>query len=182
MAVEVTQAARPFTYDDLEAMSDDGYRREIIEGTLFVTPAPNGAHQRVGGKLYARLLAGETPETMAMQAPYDWRVPDGGSVQPDLMVIRRRDFDPNGPLPQTAQPLLVVEVLSPSNRAQDRLLKRDLYERLGVPAYWIVDPLEPSIVSLRLADGRYEVEYEGAGSFRTGWPFPLEVELADLAR
>ncbi|HWG73951.1 MAG TPA: Uma2 family endonuclease [Acidimicrobiales bacterium] len=173
---------RPFTYEDLEGMPDDGYRREIIGGSLIVTPARAGGHQRVAGKLYASLQAAETVETMAMVAPYDWKLFDGGSVQPDVMVIRRPDFDPSGPLPASAVPLLVVEVLSRSNSAQDRILKRDLYQRLGVPAYWLVEPCEPVLMSLRLADGRYEVEAETSGVFRTDWPFPIEIAIAELAR
>ncbi len=181
MAVEMTQPAVPFTYDDLEGMPDDGYRREIIGGSLIVTPSPAGGHQRVTGKLYALVQAAEVPGNMAMVAPYDWKLPDGGSVQPDVMVIRRQDFDRDGPLPTSAAPLLVVEVLSPSNAAQDRALKRDLYERLGVPAYWIVDPSAPSLLALRLAEGRYIIEDETSGTFRTDWPFPLSVDLANLA-
>jgi len=182
MAVEMAHPARPFTYEDLEGMPDDGYRREIIGGCLIVTPSPSGAHQRVTTRLAAALLAAEIPETMAMVAPFDWKHPDGGSVQPDVMVIRREDFDPDGALPASARPLLVVEVLSPSNPTQDRMLKRDLYERLGVPAYWIVDPAGPSLLALRLAQGRYETEAETGDEFRPDWPFPFELRLADLAR
>ncbi|HLN05050.1 MAG TPA: Uma2 family endonuclease [Acidimicrobiales bacterium] len=182
MVVEMAHPARPFTYEDLEGMPDDGYRREIIGGSLIVTPAPTGGHQRVTGKLYALLQTAETDEVMAMVAPYDWWLPDGGSVQPDVMVIRRDDFDPAGPLPASAVPLLVVEVLSPSNPTQDRMLKRDLYERLGVPAYWIVDPAGPSLLALRFVGRGYTVESESTVTFRTDWPFPLEVTLADLVR
>lgn len=178
----MTHPARPFTYEDLEAMPDDGYRREIIGGSLVVTPAPGGGHQRVALNLALVLRAAEAEETMVMVAPYDWKLPDGGSVQPDLMVIARADFDPSGPLQATAVPMLVVEVLSPSNPAQDRMLKRDLYERLGVPAYWIVDPAGPSLTVLRLVNGRYEVEFEGTDSYRFERPFPADLRLPDLSR
>lgn len=182
MPVQMAHPAVPFTYADLEDMSDDGYRREIIGGSLIVSPSPAGGHQRVTGNLFALLRAAETPETMAMVAPYDWRLPDGGSVAPDVMVIRREDFDRAGPLPASATPLLVVEVVSPSNAAQDRTLKRDLYERLAVPAYWVVDPWSPSMLALRLVEGRYVTEDETEGTLHTDWPFPLTVELAGLAR
>src|ERR1700722_1873749 len=144
-APTMADPSRPFTYDDLEAMPDDGYRREIIGGSLIVTPSPVGGHQRVTGKLYALLEGRETEDTMAMVGPFDWKLLDRGAVVPDVMVIRREDFDATGPLAETAVPLVVVEVLSPSNRAHDQLLKRDLYERLGVPAYWMVDPTGPSM-------------------------------------
>ena len=182
MAVEMTRAARPFTYEDLGGMPDDGYRREIIGGSLVVTPAPSGGHQRVTLNLAALLRASEAGGTMAMVAPFDWRLPDGGSVQPDVMVIRREDFDPAGPLPATAVPVLVVEVLSPSNPAQDRMLKRDLYERLGVPAYWIVDPSRPSLTALRLVEGRFDVEADTSRRFRTEWPFSLDLIVAELVK
>jgi Uma2 family endonuclease len=182
MSVEMTHPARPFIYEDLEAMPDDGYRREIIGGSLLVTPAPGGRHQRVALNLALVLRAAEVDEAMVMVGPYDWRLPDGGSVQPDVVVIRRSDFDPAGPLPATAVPWLVVEVLSPSNPAQDRMLKRELYERLGVPAYWIVDPSGPVLTVLRLVNGHYEVEFEGSETYPVEWPFPAELSISDLAK
>jgi Uma2 family endonuclease len=99
-----------------------------------------------------------------------------------VLVFRAEDFDLDGPLPDSAVPLLVVEVLSPSNPEQDRAVKRALYERLGVPAYWIVDPMVPSLLALRLVDGRYVVEGQVAGEsvFATDWPFPVTVVPADL--
>ena len=163
-------------------MPDDGYRREVIGGSLIVTPSPSGGHQRVTMNLAVLLRSAESSDAMAMVAPFDWKLPDGGSVQPDVMMIRRTDFDPSGPLPASAVPLLVVEVLSPSNPAQDRTLKRELYERLGVPAYWIVDPYGPSLLSLRLRDGRFEIEFEGRTTFRTDWPVAVEIRVAELSR
>jgi len=71
---------------------------------------------------------------------------------------------------------VVVEVLSPSNPSQDRMLKRDLYERLGVPAYWIVDPSGPSLLTVRLIQARYQVEFEGRDTLRTEWPFRFELK------
>ena len=41
--------------------------------------------------------------------------------------------------PDQATPDLIVEILSPSTRRLDRKIKRRLFERFGVPEYWIVD-------------------------------------------
>jgi Uma2 family endonuclease len=49
-----------------------------------------------------------------------------------------------------------VEVLSPTTRHLDLAFKRARYEAAGCPSYWVVDPLEPSIVCWELRDGRYE--------------------------
>ncbi|HUY98626.1 MAG TPA: Uma2 family endonuclease [Verrucomicrobiae bacterium] len=184
MAAPLARPARPFTYADLEEMPDDGYRREIIGGSLVVSPAPIGRHQRVSGSLFALLRAAETADSMVLSAPYDWRLPDGGSVEPDIVVIQRVDFDPDGPLASSHVPMLVAEVLSPSNQDQDRSVKRHLYESLGVPAYWMVDPQGPSLIALRLRRGRYQPEAEvaGAEALVTDWPFSVRVVPAGLGR
>ena len=38
---------RRFTADELADLPDDGNRYEVIDGELFVTPAPMVVHQRV---------------------------------------------------------------------------------------------------------------------------------------
>lgn len=82
-------------------------------------------------------------------------------------------------------PLLVVEVLSPSNQSQDLGVKRHLYERLGFPAYWVIDPSRPSVLALRHpgdAGGAYRVEAEVAGDsvWETDWPFPMRIVPDEL--
>lgn len=46
---------RRWTVPDLERLPNDGNRYEIIDGTLYVTPAPSLTHQRAGAELYAEL-------------------------------------------------------------------------------------------------------------------------------
>lgn len=176
-----TAATRPFTWDGLEDMPDDGYRREIIGGSLIVSPAPITRHQLAVSRLVLTLGAVAPNGLEVMPSPFDWRTPDGGCVEPDVMVVDRVDLDLDGPFPSTARPRLVVEVLSPSNKAMDRLLQRDVYERLGVPAYWIVDPVEPAITALR-RDGRFDVEatVTGDDAFASERPFPVTFRPADL--
>lgn len=47
---------------------------------------------------------------------------------------------------------MVIEILSPSTRRHDRLVKLGLYQRAGVREYWIVDP-ENKAVHVFLQDG-----------------------------
>lgn len=183
MALPLTQdPARPFTFTDLDAMPDDGRRWEVIGGSLLVSPAPTGGHQIIARELTVLLRAAETPDTLAVPAPYDWRVEaTGESFQPDVMVIRRRDFDPAGPL--RATPLLVIEIVSPRREAQDRMFKRARYEALGVPAYWIVDPAGPSLTELRLSsNGEFtpRASVTGDDTFRTDYPFPVQTTPSAL--
>jgi Uma2 family endonuclease len=64
-------------------------------------------------------------------------------------------------------PLLVVEVVSSSDtdrvsKTRDYVLKRDEYEKCGIPEYWIVDPIAQVVIVLTLEDGVYRaVEFRG---------------------
>ncbi len=50
---------------------------------------------------------------------------------------------------------MIVEVISPGNRAHDLSTKRLLYERGGVREYWLVDPTVRTIEVLTLDGDRY---------------------------
>ena len=174
---------RPWRYEDLTDVPADGSKWEIIEGTLIVNPAPRPRHQQAVFQL-GRLLADVCPpDLQVFISPIDWTIPDGGVVQPDLVVVRRSDVDLDEAL--SMPPVLVVEVLSPSNAAQDRLLKRDLYERLGVPSYWLVEPTEPGITALELdeATAKYvEVAtVTGDRIFAVSAPYAVEFPASALA-
>ncbi len=78
--------------------------------------------------------------------------------------------------------LLAVEILSPSTRAKDLLVKRALYEDSGVAAMWVVDLDEPSITGWVLREGRWSDERRANSGeeFRTDLPFPVGVRPASL--
>jgi Putative restriction endonuclease len=59
---------------------------------------------------------------------------------------------------------------------------RDLYQRLGLPAYWIVDPSRPSLLALRQVEGGFDVEADTSGTFRTEWPFLVYLIVAELVK
>ena len=97
------------------------------------------------------------------------------TLRPDALVLRRTDA---GETRIVAPLLLAVEVLSPSTRSKDLLLKRGLYEDSGVTSYWVVDPAEPSVLVLELEDGRYVEAGRAVGDqvLRLDLPFPVELQ------
>ncbi|WP_157740882.1 Uma2 family endonuclease [Jiangella sp. DSM 45060] len=159
---------------ELEHFPDDGLRYELVDGTLLVTPAPLGPHQDAVLGL-ALLLRPATPADLKLYiAPRDWQ-PDGRtSFQPDVFVIRR-EHDREGPI--TAPPSLAVEVLSRSTRRTDQALKYATYAEHGVASYWIVDPVEPSIVAYDLKDGAYVEVGRATGDESVTLTTPFEITV-----
>lgn len=173
-----------FRFEDLDSMPDDGLRREIVGGSLVVSPAPLPVHQNVVIRLGALLLSAAPAGFRVLIAPVDWHQPDGDSFQPDLLVIAEEDYTPYEAPRPSVLPHLVVEVLSPSNATYDTLLKRERYEARGVFSYWIVEPRQPSVTELRLAGGRYTERSRAVTGQRiaTDAPFPVSFEVDELGR
>lgn len=165
---------------DLESMPDDGRRYELIDGMLVVSPAPGTRHQAIVVRLTAQLLAACPEQLEVMAAPYAVHSGEDVELQPDVLVGRYVDFTAKD-LPKP--PVLAVEVLSPSTALMDLNTKKAVYERLGVPSYWIIDPHEPRLtVFERDDDGRYEeitsvVDAEPYDAVR---PFPVRIVPVEL--
>lgn len=65
-------------------------------------------------------------------------------------------------------PLLVVEVVSESTQTVDYRAKRAEYTVLGIPEYWIVDPLGDKITICQLVEGFYDTtEFWGTDEIRS---------------
>jgi Uma2 family endonuclease len=136
-------ARSDWTVEMLDALPDDGQRYEIIDGELFVTPAPGDVHQLVLGVLHARFHAylRGTSVGRVLFSPTDVRRGDRtrNRVQPDLFVVRLTEGTrPLYPF-ELSDLLLTIEEVSPSNPHYDYQTKRKLYLQNGVPEYWVVN-------------------------------------------
>ena len=170
---------RPLTRADLEDLPDDGHRYELIDGSLIVSPSPRHRHQTVVGNLHLLLRAACPAELQVIVAPFPVALADDTELQPDLLVAPRSQFT-DKELP--GAPLLAVEVLSPSTRRVDLLLKRDRLQAAGVPSYWLVDPDALTVTVLELSDGSYADVAVVAGDDHSevARPFPLVIAPARL--
>ncbi len=163
--VAVTQpAARPgppqgaWTYADYAALPDDGNRYEIINGVLYMTPAPNSDHQRYSVRLTFRLVQHVEEEQqlgMVFVAPYDVELAPGVVVQPDVLVVLNAQRDIITPQRIVGAPALVVEITSRSTARYDRDGKLHAYAAAGVREYWIADPAARTIEVLHLHGWAY---------------------------
>lgn len=180
-AVTVLPHRRPLTRADLEAMDlpDDGHRYELIDGVLIVSPGPQLPHQDMAGNLYLLLRSMRPAQFKVVFAPFDVVLAEDTVVQPDLLVAPKDQFT-RKELP--GAPLLAVEVLSPSTRRIDVLLKRDRLQEAGCPSYWLVDPETPSVTVLELQDGIYVEVARSVGDLpvTVSAPYPMTIVAQDL--
>jgi Uma2 family endonuclease len=172
-------AKREWTVADLDDLPEDGNRYEVIDGELFVTPAPALRHQRAVGELYS-LLAGYLSAQhvgYAVVAPADVKFSSKRLVQPDVFAIP--PFEGRFPksFEQVQQLLLAVEVLSPSTARADRVAKRMLFRQEQVPEYWIVDLDSRTIERSTPSESRPEILSERLTWLPAGASEPLEIDL-----
>ncbi|MFN6128658.1 MAG: Uma2 family endonuclease [Planctomycetota bacterium] len=150
-----TKAA--LTYADYAAIPADGLRHEIMDGEHIVNPAPNLYHQHVSRHLQFQLLMEIELKGfgVVINSPVDLQISPHDIVQPDLVFVSIDRKSILTPSKIKGIPDLVVEILSPSNTKHDTVVKRQLYERMGIPEYWIVDPEDHTLLQLVLDNGAY---------------------------
>jgi Uma2 family endonuclease len=150
------------TYADYRQWPED-VRYELIAGLAYAMgPAPARRHQEVALEV-ARQIADalEGSPCRPYIAPFDVRLPQAGEsddqvdtvVQPDISVIcDKAKLDEHG---CRGAPDWIVEVLSPATAGHDQIVKRALYERVGVREYWLVHPVDRVVSIYLLENGAY---------------------------
>lgn len=188
---------KKWTYADYLTW-DDGQRWELIEGEAYLlqgvvglAPAPNRHHQELSVRLERQIdnyLSGKS--CMLYHAPFDVRLADMQEssdnyietvVQPDIVVIcDKAKLDEKG---CNGAPDLVIEIISPSTAKVDLTVKFDLYQKYGVKEYWIVHPVENTVMVFKLEDdGRYGApdRYGNDGKILVSLVGDLVIDLAEV--
>lgn len=173
-----------FKAGDIWDAPDDQYRYEVIDGGLFMTPAPGWPHQRGLGKLHIYLGGWVYLHELGeiVEAPVGVVLDEEAGVQPDLVFISRERLGIISARGVEGAPDLVVEALSPSTEARDRGIKMRRYAAAGVPHYWILDPEARTLEAYRLGEQGYErTGIYGPGDIFRPELFPgLEIPIEDL--
>ncbi|MFZ5919376.1 MAG: Uma2 family endonuclease [Chloroflexota bacterium] len=160
-----------WTYDDYCRLPDDGWRYEVIEGDLYMNPAPRPKHQEAILNLATAMSQFVRNHRLGKvyAAPIDVILPGLASpVQPDLLFIAAGRLDMVKENLIEGAPDLIVEVLSPTNWLDDRRVKFRVYALAGVREYWMVDVDRRQIEAFRLEGG----SYTQAGRYAAGEQVP----------
>ena len=149
-----------WTIHDIDALPEnEGVRREIIDGELFVTRAPHWKHQQIIARLTNALENWSEQYGDGNTLPTPGVIPSQeDSVIPDLVWVSNERLaaieDEAGHF--TDFPELVVEVLSAGERNiyRDKQAKLKLYSQGGVREYWIVDRFNQQLEVYRQERGQ----------------------------
>lgn len=146
-----------FTYDDYLTLPNDGKRYEIIDGDLFMSPAPIPEHQLASWMLeqiFSEFIRKDKWGKL-FHAPIDVVFSMTAIAQPDIALVSKQREHIIAKKNLIAAPDLIVEILSEGTEKTDRTKKKEMYEKHGVTEYWIVDPSDQSIEIFVLEQGRY---------------------------
>ncbi|MCK6592260.1 MAG: Uma2 family endonuclease [Polyangiaceae bacterium] len=136
------------TSADLFAIPEDHRFHEVIGGELVQRASPTFEHGVVQAKLSASVASFHRRSTGGR--PGGWWIVSEVEVELEAHEVYRPDLSgwrrdrvverPSG-TPIRIRPDWVCEILSPSKPKFDLGTKFDVYQRNGVPHYWIIDPM-----------------------------------------
>ena len=157
----VKNREKQYTFEEYCHYDEDSENRyELVDGKLEVMNPPTFRHLLISDFIRDALKA----EIARLNLPWlcfkeagirtGWRK----SRLADVYVVTSEqvmDLLDESAICQTP-PLLAVEVVSRDSIKRDYRYKRSEYAALGVPEYWIIDPIENKITVLLLNEGLYE--------------------------
>lgn len=148
--------------------------------TLIVTAAPSMRRQRAVARVLKALLDAAPGHLEVLTAPYDVRLADDTVLQSGVLVSRRADLTEHNCRPPHSWPSRCCH--RPPHWSTS--LSSTAARSRRPPAYWVVDPVEPSLRAWELRYGAHLQIAVAIGSEEFSATLPCAVSLApdDLVR
>ena len=145
--MEALQQEILYTTDYIENLPE-GQRAELIDGHIYYMAPPTFKHQYLNTKLVSKIdqyITSNKGSCIAITAPFAVYLnnDDKNYVEPDISVIcDKSKIDEKG---CHGAPDWIIEIVSPSSKRLDYLVKLFKYRNSGVREYWVVDPLKKRV-------------------------------------
>lgn len=170
------------TIEEIYALPE-GERAELIDGELYMMSTPATVHQRLLTKFMVEIynyVQKKKGDCEVFPAPFSvfLKKDDSTYVEPDISVVCAPDkVDEKG---CHGAPDLVIEIVSPSSKKLDYVIKLAKYQEAGVREYWIVDPEQQIILVYLLDRNAAPVMYHFTDKVPVGIYEDFEIDFTDV--
>jgi len=150
--------SKKISYEEFLDWCDEDIWAEWVDGDIIMTSPASIQHQRISGflvKILSRYVESHSLGEIIF-APFQMKLISGR--EPDIMFVSIEHLDriKNTYLEGSAD--MVVEIVSPESMRRDRADKFFEYESVGIPEYWLIDPIRKQAEFYRLgADKLYHL-------------------------
>lgn len=148
-----------FTVEDILSLPEfpDGPLIELIDGDIYLPPSPTPEHQTIISNLnlLINLYLMKNKAGKLFISPIDVYYSEKDYFIPDLVFISKNNLDIVNEKNIKGTPDLIIEVVS-SNRKRDFITKKELYQRMQVREYWIIDKENTEIIIYSLENNTFE--------------------------
>ena len=121
--------------------SDYSPDAEYLDGVILERPVGENDHSAWQDAICAWFREHRDAWNLLVRPEFRVQVKIENFLVPDVSIL-----DAAHPTERfaTRPPIAVFEVLSPENKIRDILRKLDLYEQMGIPEIWVIDPPVPN--------------------------------------
>jgi Uma2 family endonuclease len=169
------------TVDDIVNLPED-LHYELIDGRLVLTPLALPLHQMLSAETgYA--IREHCPDEFIINIEQAILIDGHNELRPDVVLIREEGAGYSPVLPGDVP--LVVEVVSKSSQGRDRELKLKKYAEVGIPSYWIIDPLADHVTFTQFClgpDGVYQRRLQTDELVAVDQPWEITLDLPAWTR
>lgn len=172
---------RLYTIADIEALPE-GERAELIDGKMYMMAAPTATHQRLISFLHLKIanyINEKKGKCEVFLSPFSVYLNETNNyVEPDLIVVCDKDkVDEKG---CHGGPDLAIEIVSPSSKRMDYVMKLFKYRTYRVREYWIVDAQKERIQVYNLEQGDMD-EFSFSDKVPVGiYDGDLEIDFSEV--
>ena len=162
-------------FDLFSAAAPEGWRVELIEGEICVTPPAHGEHEEFVSELSGQVR--DHDKALGRYTGIGLSVPGAsgtGNVIPDMVVAPKGSFHDKQEWHDPSPVLLVAEVTSDSTATHDREKKIRGYARAHIPVYLLIDREERQVTVYSEPSGD---EYAKGAQHKMGLTVPLPSPL-----
>lgn len=183
MPVPALQQQESTTLEQYESLPED-VRVEVFDGQIYYMASPSQDHQIISTELTTLLniyIKNAKGACRVFHAPFDVKLSENPLtlVQPDLMIVC--DKDKLDGKRCNGAPDFIIEIVSPSNAADDYIRKLYYYQNYGVREYWIVDPMRKLVVVNYFEGNILNVQYDFISTIKVNIYDNLYINFAEIA-